>query len=918
MATLAIPGVVERAAPLPLAQDAQGSVPAEQDTQANVRLEMTRVELSASEHSSQLRKAVIASTIGTVIGWYDFFLFTTAAGLVFGKLFFPNQDAWTATILAFGTYFVGVAARPIGAAIFGHYGDRIGRKATLVATLLCMGLATFAVALVPTYWVIGFWGAVTLTILRFIQGLGLGGEWGGSVLLAMEWSRTHGQRGLVASWPQCGMPCGLLLSYLAVLTVSGWSGDQFLAWGWRIPFALSIVLVGVAVWIRVGVFETPVFQQVLDQKKIENAPLVEVFEKQPREIVLSALLRLSEQVSFYVFTAFIFAYAVGTLHISRDFVLLALMVAATVSFISIPLSGHISDRVGRKKMYMIGVVVTGLFGFLYFWLVDTTLPLAVFIAIVLSLIAHGMQYGPQAALISEVFTPRLRYSGCSLGYQLASIIAGPGLAPLVVTTLFAAYNKSGYAVAIFIAGCAVVSLVATALMPDYRSRDISTEYVEAARPTPQYKFRVGRLAYLLWSLLILVALAFFGLERVEFLALVIVCVLLVGRLHDIGYSVRRLAFGRGLWSVCVLILLVAVAPLIWVCLFFGESAEEARKSAVATPREQEDEERRESEVGPARQTALPGQLAEATGLSANVDKVEPTGLSQKTMLIAVSLALVLLAIAGGIVFSYYQPARPAAVSLSADQERALKPKDAFRECAICPEIVVIPAGSFRMGSAGEAGRSDRESPQHTVTIGQRFAVGRVELTFDQWDACIADAGCRFKPSDSGWGRSSLPVINVSWEEAKAYLSWLARKTGKPYRLLSEAEYEYAARAGTQTTYPWGNDIGKTNANCSGCGSRWDGEQTAPVGSFKPNGFGLNDMVGNVWEWVEDCYHDNYDSAPTDGSAWIKDGDCKNRVLRGGSWNDLPEVLRPAYRGKSPTGSRGNFLGFRVARTLDAP
>jgi MFS family permease len=228
-------------------------------------LGVTHGELSASEHSSQLRKAVIASTIGTVIGWYDFFLFTTAAGLIFGKLFFPYQDASTATLLAFGTYFVGLAARPIGAAVFGHYGDRIGRKTTLIATLLCMGLATFAVALTPTYWAAGIWGAIILTILRFIQGVGLGGEWGGSVLLAMEWSPTR-HRGMVASWPQLGMPCGLLLSYLAVLTVSAWSGDQFLEWGWRIPFALSIVLVGVALWIRLGVFETPVFRQVLDQR----------------------------------------------------------------------------------------------------------------------------------------------------------------------------------------------------------------------------------------------------------------------------------------------------------------------------------------------------------------------------------------------------------------------------------------------------------------------------------------------------------------------------------------------------------------------------------------------------------------------------------------------------------------------------
>jgi MFS family permease len=434
----------------------------------------TYVPLSEAEHSAQLRKAVIASTIGTTIEWYDFFLYGTAAGLVFGKLYFPQQDPYSATLLAFGTYFVGFAARPIGAAIFGHYGDRIGRKATLIATLLCMGIATFLVAFVPTYASIGIWGAVLLTILRALQGIGVGGEWGGSVLLAMEWSRTQGQRGLVASWPQFGVPAGLFLANLAILAFSAWSGDEFLVWGWRIPFALSIILVGVGLWIRLGILETPVFQQLLNTNKIEQAPIVEVFRKQPREIFLSALVRMSEQAPFYIFTAFIFAYAVGTLHMPRNFILTAVMVAAVFSFVTIPLSGHISDRIGRRKMYLIGAAVTGLFGFLYFGMVDTAIPSAVFIAIVLSLIPHDIQYGPQAALIAESFTPRLRYSGASLGYQLASIIAG-GPAPLIATALFATYH-TGYAIAIFIAACAVISLVATAFMPDYTGRDISAEY----------------------------------------------------------------------------------------------------------------------------------------------------------------------------------------------------------------------------------------------------------------------------------------------------------------------------------------------------------------------------------------------------------------------------------------------------------
>ncbi len=438
----------------------------------------TMAPLSDSAHGAALRKAVIAATIGTTIEWYDFFIYGTAAGLVFGKLYFPNESPLAATLAAFGTYFIGFVGRPIGAAIFGHYGDRIGRKATLIATLMCMGIATFLIAFVPSYASIGIWGAVLLTVLRMIQGIGVGGEWGGSVLISMEWARTHGSRGLIASWPQFGVPSGLFLSNLAILAFSSLSGDQFAVWGWRIPFLLSIILVGIGLWVRLGILETPVFQKLVSERKIESAPIAEVIRKQPREIILSALLRMAEQAPFYIFTAFVFAYATGTLKMSRDLILTAVLVGSVVSFVTIPLSGHISDRIGRRKMYLIGAAVTGLFGFLYFGMLDTAVPSAVFIAIVLSLIPHDMQYGPQAALIAEAFTPRLRYSGCSLGYQLASVIAG-GPAPLIATALFAAYH-SGYAIAIYIAGCAVVSLVSAAFMPDYTGKDISQEYDQGA------------------------------------------------------------------------------------------------------------------------------------------------------------------------------------------------------------------------------------------------------------------------------------------------------------------------------------------------------------------------------------------------------------------------------------------------------
>ena len=434
----------------------------------------TQVGLSDAQHSRELRKAVIAATVGTTIEWYDFFIYGTAAGLIFPKLFFPNEDPLTGTLAAFGTYFIGFLGRPIGAAIFGHYGDRIGRKATLIATLMLMGIATFLVALVPSYASIGIWGAIILTVLRMLQGIGVGGEWGSSVLISMEWARSHGSRGLVASWPQFGVPSGLFLSNLVILGVSAWTGADFVTWGWRVPFFLSIILIGIGLWIRLGILETPVFQQLVQERKIERTPIIEVIRRQPREIILSALLRMAEQAPFYIFTAFVFAYAVGTLKLSRDLILSAVLVASCVSFVTIPLSGHISDRIGRRNMYLIGAAVTGLFGFLYFGMLDTAIPSAVFIAIVLSLIPHDIQYGPQAALIAEAFTPRLRYSGASLGYQLASVIAG-GPAPLIATALYATY-QTGYAIAIYIAACAVVSLVSAGLMPDYTGQDISAEY----------------------------------------------------------------------------------------------------------------------------------------------------------------------------------------------------------------------------------------------------------------------------------------------------------------------------------------------------------------------------------------------------------------------------------------------------------
>jgi MFS family permease len=439
-----------------------------------VAIDLTARGLSDSEHRRQLRRAMVASTVGTTIEWYDFLLYGQVTALVFGKLFFPRSDPLVGVLQAFAVFFIGFVGRPIGAAIFGHWGDRIGRKATLIVTLLVTGLATVAVGLVPTYQSIGIWGAVLLTFIRLIQGIGVGGEWGGSVLLAMEWAQTNKNRGFIASWPQFGAPTGFFLANLAVLVFSWLSGNQFLVWGWRIPFLISIVMVGIGLWIRLGISETPVFQKVLDEERIERVPVLEVLKRQPKQVTLTALLRMPEQAPGYIFGAFIFTYGTTVLGASRNFLLIGVLASAVVAGVWVVCSGYFSDRIGRKNMYLIGALAVGVFGFIYYPMLDTRLPALMFLAIVLSAVPGTTCYGPQAALIAESFSPRLRYSGTSLGYQLASIIAG-GPSPFIATALFARFHSS-FPISVYIALCAVIGIVATALLSDYTGKDISAEY----------------------------------------------------------------------------------------------------------------------------------------------------------------------------------------------------------------------------------------------------------------------------------------------------------------------------------------------------------------------------------------------------------------------------------------------------------
>jgi MFS family permease len=438
------------------------------------------IGLSDADHRVQLRRAVVAGTVGTIIEAYDFLLYVQVAPLVFAKLYFPSSDPLVGTLQAFGIYAVGFVSRPVGAALFGHYGDRIGRKATLIATLLLTGLSTFAVGFVPSYESIGIWGAIILTVVRFIQGVGIGGEWGGATLIAMEWAKTNPHRGFITSWPQWGGPAGLFLANLMVLLFSWLSGDQFLTWGWRVPFWLSIVMVGIGLYIRLGILEIPAFTRLIEEKRVERAPVLEVLRRQPKLVALTALARTGQQGPFYIFAAFIFTYGTAVLHSDRNLLLAGVMCATALSAVTTPLAGHMSDRIGRKRMYLIGIVAIGIFSFAYFALLNTAIPAVIFAAIVLSFIPHDMAYGPQAALIAECFAPRLRYSGSSLGFHLASIIAG-GPAPLIATALLA-WTGSGYAIALYMLLSAAISVAATLPLPDYTNQDISEDPAYAPMP----------------------------------------------------------------------------------------------------------------------------------------------------------------------------------------------------------------------------------------------------------------------------------------------------------------------------------------------------------------------------------------------------------------------------------------------------
>jgi metabolite-proton symporter len=420
-----------------------------------------------------LIEAVIASTVGTTIEWYDFFLYGVMAALVFPSLFFPTVDPFLGQILSFLTFTAGFVARPLGGVVFGYLGDRIGRKSTLVATLLLMGLSTVAIGLLPTADTIGVAAPLLLTLLRVLQGLGVGGEWGGAVLLALEYGH-RGNRGFYASWPQVGVPLGLLTSAGVVAVFENQlSPTDFLAWGWRVPFLLSGLLVVVGLLIRVRILETPLFRQLQQTQQVARAPIKETLRRHWREVLLAAGSRISENSCFYLFSTYIIAYGRDVLKVEPGLILRGVYLGAAVEIVTIPLWGLLSDRWSRKGVYRLGNLVLIGFAGPYFWLLGTREPAAIMAAVVLSLaLGHAMLYSVQASLIPELFGTRLRYTGASIGYQLAAPIAG-GSAPLIAAGLVHTFPGQSWLLAVYIAAICVLSLVCVHFLAETSRNDLT-------------------------------------------------------------------------------------------------------------------------------------------------------------------------------------------------------------------------------------------------------------------------------------------------------------------------------------------------------------------------------------------------------------------------------------------------------------
>jgi MHS family shikimate/dehydroshikimate transporter-like MFS transporter len=431
--------------------------------------------------SMSIGKIAFASAIGATIEWYDFFLYGTVTPLVFNKVFFPNFDPVVGTLLAYTTFFVGFVSRPVGGIIFGHYGDRIGRKNVLVLTLLIMGVATFLIGCLPTYESLGLWAAVLLLLLRVFQGIGIGGEWGGAVLMAVEHS-PEGKRGFYGSWPQIGVPAGLCLSAAIVYGLNAISEPFFLEWGWRIAFLVSALLVAVGLYIRLKLLETPAFARVKETRTEVAVPFFELFRTHTKEVLLGLGARYIEGVTFNVYGVFIIAYVTQALKLPRNTALLGVIIASLIMIVMLPIYGRLSDRVGRRVLFGSGALLIGLLTFPAFWLMESKNELLIWLAIAVPFaLVYPAVYGPQAALFSELFDTRVRYSGASFIYQFSGIFAS-GLTPIIATQLLDLGGKAPWLICGYVLVVSLISAASVFAMSETARRDLSRDARAATAP----------------------------------------------------------------------------------------------------------------------------------------------------------------------------------------------------------------------------------------------------------------------------------------------------------------------------------------------------------------------------------------------------------------------------------------------------